>query len=188
MDSALRPAPMAAGNSYTPRDRTGPEGRDQRARAGRVGVITWLECPRSATSSIRRRLQGTKPFAFHDAFLPAELGIRLARLDLTHTTLFRELARMPGIKLIEMYLHIDAVAADVPMARLLEVDVGAPLLVTRRAVDHARTGAPTMFFETYFRADRYYYSVMVDQRQAIARATKPHRKSDINSSRLARKT
>jgi GntR family transcriptional regulator len=116
-----------------------------------------------------RRVDGT-PFAFHDAFVPEALGVRLAGLDLTHTTLFRELARM-SVRLSEIYLHIDAVAADVRMARLLRIDVGAPLLVTRRSVDHARSGAPTMFYETYFRADRYYYSVQVNESKA---APQPH--------------
>ncbi len=111
-----------------------------------------------------RRVDG-KAFAFHDAFLPPDIGSRLALLDLTHTTLFRELRRMAPAKPAEIYQHVDAIAAELSMAKLLDVSVGAPLLVTRRAVDHKGTGTPTMFFETYFRADRYYYSVQVDQRQ-----------------------
>jgi GntR family transcriptional regulator len=87
-----------------------------------------------------RRVEG-KPFAFHDAFLPPDIGSKLARLDLTHTTLFRELRRA-AVKVTEIYQHIDAIVAEVSMAKLLEVAV----------------------FETYFRADRYYYSVQVDQR------------------------
>jgi DNA-binding GntR family transcriptional regulator len=69
-----------------------------------------------------------------------------------------------GIKLVEIYQHIDALTADVSLARLLELEVGAPLLVTRRALSHRRTGAQTMFFESYFRADRYYYTVQLKQR------------------------
>jgi GntR family transcriptional regulator len=152
-------------------------------------VAAALEVARGAQMFriVRVRRVDAKPFAFHDAFVPRELGIRLARLDLTHTTLFRELARMPGVKLTEIHLHIDALAADVRMARLLEVAVGAPLLVTRRAVDHARGGVPTMFFETYFRADRYYYSVQVEPRPATARPAKPRSRSSAHGSRLARK-
>lgn len=154
----------------------------------RIAAALHLERGARLFRIVRLRRVDAKPFAFHDAFVPEELGTSLARLDLTHTTLFRELARLRGVKLTEIYLHIDAVAADVPMARLLGIDVGAPLLVTRRAVDHARTGVPTMYFETHFRADRYYYSVQVDQRPARAHGTKPHGKRSIHSSRLARKT
>ena len=126
----------------------------------------------------RLRRVDAEPFAFHDAYMPQTLGSRLARLDLTRTTLFRELARMPGVKLTEIYLHIEAVAADVRMAKVLGIEVGAPLLMTGRAVDHARTGSPTMFFETYFRADRYYYSVQVDRSPAIPRSTKTRRERE----------
>ena len=108
-----------------------------------------------------RRVDG-KPFACHDAFLPATIGAELACLDLSHTTLFRELRRTLDLELAEIYQHIEAIAADTAMARLLEIDVGAPLLVTRRALSHRRKGGPTMLFETFFRADRYYYSVQRD--------------------------
>ncbi len=108
-----------------------------------------------------RRVDG-EPFSWHDAFLPHDLGTRLARLDLTHTTLFRELHQTLGVKLVEIYLHVDAVTADVPLARILGIAAGMPLLVTRRAITHVRSGLPTMFFESYFRANRYYYSVYPD--------------------------
>jgi GntR family transcriptional regulator len=105
-----------------------------------------------------RRVEGT-PFACHDAFLPAAIGAELARLDLSHTTLFRELRRTLDLELAEIWQHIEAGGADTAMARLLDVEVGAPLLITRRALNHRRKGGPTMLFETHFRADRYYYSV-----------------------------
>ena len=112
-----------------------------------------------------RRIDGA-PFACHDAFLPASIGAELAKLDLTHTTLFRELGRTLDLELVEIYQHIEAACADPGMAKLLEIAVGAPLLVTRRALTHkARSGA-TMLFETYFRADRYYYTVQIDKRSA----------------------
>lgn len=111
-----------------------------------------------------RRVDGA-PFACHDAFLPADIGAELARLDLTHTTLFRELRRTLDLELAEVYQHIEAAAAETAMAKLLEVEVGAPLLVTRRALNHRRKGGPTMLFETHFRADRYYYSVQRDPRK-----------------------
>jgi GntR family transcriptional regulator len=108
-----------------------------------------------------RRVDHT-PLALHDAFLPIEFGEKLAKLDLTHTTLFRELAYSLRLKLKEMYLHIDATTADVLMAKVLKIEVGMPILVTRRAISHLRSGSPTMFFEGFFRSDRYYYSVQPD--------------------------
>ena len=133
-----------------------------------------------------RRVDG-KPFAGHDTFLPQDIGRELARLDLTHTTLFRQLERTLDLELTEIYQHIDAVAADVAMAKLLETDVGAPLLVTRRALTHNGATRPTMFFETYFRADRYYYSVQVsDDRGRSGRKPKdgpPRREQSVHAKR-----
>lgn len=105
-----------------------------------------------------RRVDG-EPLAVHDAFLPPEFGARLAELDLTHTTLFNELRQTLGLKLVEIYLHIDAMTANLPLARLLRIEVGMPILITRRALSHDRSGLPSMFFEGCFRSDRYYYSV-----------------------------
>jgi GntR family transcriptional regulator len=105
-----------------------------------------------------RRVDG-EPIAVHDAFLPLHFGAALARLDLTHTTLFAELRQSLGLKLTEIYLHIDATTADVGLARLLKIEAGVPILVTRRALSHLGAAQPTMFFEAYFRSDRYYYSV-----------------------------
>jgi DNA-binding GntR family transcriptional regulator len=107
-----------------------------------------------------RRVDGT-PFACHDAFLPESIGAELTKLDLTHTTLFRELHRTLDLELVEIYQRIEAASADPGMAKMLEIAVGEPLLVTRRALTHKRGNGATMLFETYFRADRYYYTVQV---------------------------
>jgi GntR family transcriptional regulator len=109
-----------------------------------------------------RRVDG-RPFACHDAFLPYEIGAELAKLDLTHTTLFRELSHTLELPLVEIYQHIEAASADPSTAKLLEIAVGAPLLVTRRALTHKGRDTATMLFETYFRADRYYYTVQLDK-------------------------
>ena len=101
----------------------------------------------------RLRRVDDRPFACHDAFLPRRFGAALARLDLTRTTLFHELRQALGLKLVEIYQHIDAIPADVALARLLQIEVGMPVLVTRRALTHLRSGSPTMFFETYFRSE-----------------------------------
>jgi hypothetical protein len=53
--------------------------------------------------------------------------------------------------------------------------------VTRRAISHVRSGLPTMFFEAYFRSDRYYYSVQPDGERG--RATPHSRQVSARSSR-----
>jgi GntR family transcriptional regulator len=128
----------------------------------RVAIALRLDRNEELFRIRRLRRVDNEPLACHDAFLPCRFGAELADLDLTHTTLFRELGRTLGLKLTEIYLHIDALSADVVLATLLKIEVGMPILVTRRALSHVKTGLPTMFFEAYFRADRYYYSVQPD--------------------------
>lgn len=106
----------------------------------------------------RLRVLDNEPFAHHDAFLPVEIGIRLSRLDLRRTTLFREIQDTLGITVYEEYQHIDAIVADTDVAALLNIPVGAPLLVVRRVLAEGGAG-PAMFFQTHFRSDRYYYTV-----------------------------
>lgn len=130
----------------------------------RVADALQLERNRELFRIVRLRRIDASPFACHDAFLPPEIGIELAKLELTHTTLFRELSRTLDLRLVEIYQHIEASSADPALSKLLEIDIGAPLLVTRRALTHRSRSAPTMLFETYFRADRYYYSVQNDKR------------------------
>lgn len=131
---------------------------------GRVSAALGLKRGQRLFRILRlRRVEG-KPFACHDAFLPHDIGREIATLDLTHTTLFRELSRTLDLPLVEIYQHIEASSADPAMARLLDVNVGAPLLVTRRALSHNGGKTPTMLFETFFRSDRYYYTVQIDNR------------------------
>ena len=129
----------------------------------RVASALDLKGDKEVFRILRLRQVDGKPFACHETFLPVNIGLEIASLDLSHTTLFRELSRTLALKLTEIHQHIDAVPADIGMAKLLEIDVGAPLLVTRRAVGHNGADVPTMLFESYFRADRYYYSVQVNK-------------------------
>ena len=135
-------------------------------------VMRALHLDRGAQVFRIRRLRRVddRPLACHEAFLPLDIGAELARMNLTRTTLFRELRGKLGVKLVEIYQQIDAMAADVGLAKLLEIQIGAPLLVTRRAFGNKRSSIPTMYFEAYFRADRYYYSVQVDQNRKITNA------------------
>jgi GntR family transcriptional regulator len=98
------------------------------------------------------------PLVLHDAFLPLELGSRIAALDLSHTAIISELRTTFRLKCVEAWQHIEASAADTPMARLLEITVGAPLLVVTRLMNVGRRHEPVLFI-SHFRADRYYYSL-----------------------------
>jgi GntR family transcriptional regulator len=109
-----------------------------------------------------------QPLAFHDAYLDRELGPKIAALDLQRTSILHELQTTLGMRCREAYQRIEAIAADTPLARLLDVMLGAPLLQITRRVD---AGKRPVLFRSQFRADRYYYTL------DIATARPPNRRS-----------
>ena len=121
-----------------------------------------------------RFLEG-KPFAFHEAFLPLELGVQVARLDLRKSAIVRELSETLRLDVREDHALVEAVAADTEIAAQLGVSIGAPLLLVTRhfLVGRSRSG---VLFRTHFRADRYYYTVQLEQ--------KPPRRSRTSGSAI----
>lgn len=106
----------------------------------------------------RIRVFEGEPFALHEAFLPLDVGARVARLELSKTSIVHVLRSSLRIDIWEDHQRIEAVAADTEVARLLEVGIGSPIL---HIVRHFRVGAdqPIVLFRSHYRADRYYYTV-----------------------------
>ena len=109
-----------------------------------------------------------QPLAFHDAFLTAEMGKQVAALDLRRTSILHELQETLHIPCAEEFQRIEAVAADAPLARALDAQLGAPLLQITRRVAAGRVRSPVLF-RSQFRADRYYYTVEVAAARPSAR-------------------
>lgn len=99
-----------------------------------------------------------RPLAYHEAYLPLELGERLAQLDLRHTSIIREIRTTLKIPFRETYQRVEAVSADTALARLLEVQFGAPLLYLTRLL-RGKNDRLRVLFRSHFRADRYFYTV-----------------------------
>jgi GntR family transcriptional regulator len=120
-----------------------------------------------------------RPFALHEAFLPLEVGVRVARLDLGKTSIVHVLRSSLRLDIWEDHQRIEAAAADTETARLLEIGLGAPVL---HVVRHFRVGddQPIVLFRSHYRSDRYYYTVKLAQAASsggAARTTtsaKPH--------------
>jgi GntR family transcriptional regulator len=118
----------------------------------------------------RRRLLESLPLAFHDCYLPLEIGVAIGRLDLNNTTVLHEISTTLGEDIHEDCQHIDASIADTEMAEVLNVPAGAPLLIITRVFGIDSHG-PIMFFRAHFRSDRYYYTVQLAHLQHRRRAT-----------------
>lgn len=110
----------------------------------------------------RLRLLEEEPFAYHIAFLPAQIESRIPSDALEHPSITHILANTLGFTLKEDRQIIEADLADVTLAEYLDVPIGAPLLLLRRL--YITTGErPIAYFRSYYRADRYMYTVKLRQ-------------------------
>ncbi len=107
------------------------------------------------------------PLAVHDAFLTHSVGQQLKSLDLSKTSIVREIEETLAIPCREERAQIEAALAGKEMAKELEVQVGAPLLLLIR---HFVTeqGEPLILFKSYYRSDRYYYTLNLSDRHSTA--------------------
>lgn len=122
-----------------------------------------------------------KPLALHDAFLPLELGARVARLDLRRTSIVHELRNTLRLAIREEHQRVEAVPADAGQAELLDVPLGAPLLYLVRHFIGPEENS-IVLFRSWYRADRYYYTVRLAQEPRRA-GTESRRRADQAASR-----
>ncbi|MDB5413519.1 MAG: hypothetical protein JWR10_1854 [Rubritepida sp.] len=114
----------------------------------------------------RLRLFERIPLAWHEAWMLPEVGERVAALDLRRTSIDRELRETLGLPMWEDQQSIEAVAADIQAAELLDVPIGAPLLcLTRLYLMEGERLA--VYFRSLYRSDRYYYTVKLAQPPAM---------------------
>jgi GntR family transcriptional regulator len=132
-----------------------------------AGVADVMDVPRDEMvyRIFRVRHFERQPFGLHEAFLPLDVGVRVASLDLGKTSIVHVLRSMLKLDIWEDHQRIEAMAADTEVARLLEVGIGAPVL---HIVRHFKIGddQPIVLFRSHYRADRYYYTVKLAQPDA----------------------
>lgn len=151
-----------------------------------------LQIPADEPLYLIRRLRflDGSPLAVHEAYMPVEFGVPIARLDLSRTTVSNELQSYFNLELHEDYQTIDATVADPELAKLLEVAVGAPLLqVRRRQLDQKNRAI--VFFVSWFRSDRYFATIKFPdpQRRKGGKSTEIGRRQTVTAaSRTSRRT
>lgn len=128
------------------------------------GVASALELDpaESIYRIMRLRMFEGRPLSAHESFLPLEHGVRVAKLDLRYTSMVYELEHTLNVPLWDDSQHIEAVIAETTMAALLDVPLGAPLLMLTRLC-RTTDGRPAVLFRSHFRSDRYYYTVKLAQ-------------------------
>ncbi|CAG2158345.1 HTH-type transcriptional repressor NagR [Cupriavidus numazuensis] len=121
-----------------------------------------LEPGTTVTEIHRVRLLNRAPVSYEITFLPESLGRQLQRADLITRDVFLILENDCAVPLGSADLGIDAVLADRPLARALEIGEGAPLLRIER-LTHDRSGRPVDFEFLYFRSDTFQYRLRIDR-------------------------
>lgn len=135
----------------------------------------YLPAPRTIAEALRLR-PGAEIFSFlrvvqvkNAAFsatriyLPAWIGTKLRKDDLTAQHLLRTLARRCSVQAEEAEQCLEAITADADQARLLGVAAGSALLSVTRT-SSARSGQPVERSTTLYRSDRVRFLVSQKQR------------------------
>ena len=122
----------------------------------------------------RISIMDDRPLAYHVALLPASIGMRVMEEDLEHSSIAALLAGPCGFRLEEDQQVIEAETADVQLAEHLGVPMGFPVLVMRR-IYISQGEQPIAYFKSYYRADRYMYSVALRRHEGHQRVIVPKR-------------
>ena len=124
-----------------------------------------------------RHFEGA-PLSYNECYVILLYGGRALELPFEQPSILNELEEAVGESFQEKHQQIEATVADTHLAGLLDVALGAPiLLVTRYYVDES--DQPAVIFRSSYRADRYYYSIdlahPLDERMPGQSRTDPHR-------------
>lgn len=115
-----------------------------------------------------RYFEGTE-LSLHTAYLPLDVGSQVLQHDLNHTSIVIVLRKNLRYVLQEDQQIVEADVADLTLAEALRCQLGAPILIVRRLYI-TRGERPIAYFKSWFRADRYHYTVKLRQPKAMPSA------------------
>ncbi len=106
------------------------------------------------------------PLAFYRIHLPADVGEATARAVLaaeaegraTFGLVLEHIKRVAGLEPAQVAQTYEAAAAAAPIAQVLEIPEGEPVVASTRTVLTA-SGAPITYDEAYYRGDRYRFTI-----------------------------
>lgn len=129
-------------------------------------VLVHLELPESTEKILmleRLRLANNVPIGIHFSYLPLDPGqsITIEEVD-EYGSLYDLLQGKFNIIPSEADETLEATIADAEEARLLEVNIGSPLLLIERTV-WSQSRNPMEFVKVLYRADRYKYFIHLNR-------------------------
>ena len=111
----------------------------------------------------RVRLANGTPISFDDSYFPANLGSRIATENLEEEPFYSILEGKYGIALAGADYVLSASTADARVARLLSIEVGAPVLRLERTSRAAPDRRPILFEHLHFAGARISYRLTLDR-------------------------
>jgi GntR family transcriptional regulator len=126
----------------------------------RIAEQLGLEQPRG-TIVRRTRLMDGDAFAYTVNYLPAELGRKLTKRELSPSGLTQLLANK-GIAIHSARQTIRAQLADVTVSHSLDVTLGTAVLFVERLLT-GKDDAPVEFVQSWYRGDLYAYTVTFER-------------------------
>jgi GntR family transcriptional regulator len=134
-------------------------------------IAAVLEC--AAGDKVQRALRVRSldgaPFSHLVTYVPEQVGRCFDRDDLASTPLLALLERS-GVIVSRAEQTLTATLADAPVATLLEVELGSPLLAIRRTV-FDQQNRPVEYITGLYRPDRYQYRLNLSRVQSDAAKT-----------------
>src|SRR6185295_11134431 len=121
-------------------------------------TLLGLDDTADVTRIQRLRHIDDEPFSFTVNYLPAKIGKRVRTKDLYSVPLLRILQEDLKIPIVRAQETIEAAPADPEVAQRLAIPVLYPVLHMKRVM-FTTANRPFELVETYYRADKYHYSV-----------------------------
>lgn len=112
-----------------------------------IAALLQLAPDELAVNALRLRSMGRSPVMLTDAWVPARLGKRITAAALKRQALY-EILLSQGIRFGRAVQEITAVAADASQARLLQTELGSPLLKLVRVI-HDTESVPVQHLTAY---------------------------------------
>ena len=106
----------------------------------------------------RTRYVDSEPYAFTINVLPFDIGSHLNKTNLKRVPLVRILEEDLKIQISDAYETITAAAADTEVAQSLDIPFLSPVMHVRRVLFSVEE-KPLQVVDSYYRADRFHYSV-----------------------------
>lgn len=131
----------------------------------------------------RLRFIKGEPIVLVSSYLPLELCPELAGADITNKSLYEFLENECGLIIAYGRRSIEAVAADKTEAKLLQIEVGAPLILLD-SVSYLEDDTPIEYYHAVHRGDRSKFEVelvRIKEVGSIRKTLKPA-KIDLPSS------